>query len=60
MISLLIFALVVLLICAVVAVIVRLILSALNVGQPWINIAMALILLIALLVILQRSGLITG
>ena len=53
MISILIFALVVLLIVAVAIYIVRMI----PIGQPWQNIAAAIIALIGLLVILQRSGL---
>ena len=50
MISLLIFILVVVIVCAVVGYIIRL----LPLGQPWQNIALAVLALVALLVILQR------
>lgn len=56
MIGILIFALVVLIVVAVAIYIVRL----LPLGQPWQNIAAAIIALIGLLVILQRSGLLGG
>ena len=52
-IAFLIFVLVVVIVAAVVCYIVRL----LPIGAPWLNIAQAVIALIALLVILQRSGL---
>lgn len=56
MISLLLTLLVVLIVVAVIIYIIRL----LPLGQPWTNIACAIVALVALLWVLQRSGLLGG
>ena len=56
MISLLIFALVVLIVCVVIGYIIRLLVTV----QPWQNVALAIVALIGLLIILQHSGVLSG
>lgn len=54
--SILIFALVLIIVLAIVVYIIRL----LPLGQPWQNIAVAIVCLIGLLVLLSRFGFLTG
>lgn len=54
--SVLIFALVLIIVLAIVVYIIRM----LPLGQPWQNIAVAIVCLIALLILLSRFGFISG
>ncbi len=56
MISLLITCLVILIVCAILGYIVRLLVPS----QPWQNIGLAIVALIGLVVILQRTGVLNG
>lgn len=56
MVAVLLFALIALLVAGVAAIIVRLVFNALGLSQPWFNIALAIILLIWLVLVLQRAG----